>query len=93
MKTEFFPIDFDYLDIDSQTYIQIFGRDKQGIVASISTLLFNLNINIEDIKVKTIIVDVGVDLDTIQQCIGRKRIKSKEDKINLYILYTCNGTT
>ena len=30
METEFIPIDFDYLDIDNQTYIKIFGRNKQG---------------------------------------------------------------
>jgi hypothetical protein len=50
-----------------------------------ATTAIDTGINIEDARVKTIIVDVGVDLDTIQQCIGRKRIQSLDDKISLYI--------
>ena len=30
MQTEFLPIDFDYLDIEGQTYLRIFGRNKKG---------------------------------------------------------------
>lgn len=49
----------------------------------VTTALDN-GVNIIDRDVKHIICDV-TDLDTIQQCIGRKRFIDENDKVNVYI--------
>jgi len=48
------------------------------------TSVLDNGINIKDKMVKHIIVDI-FDLDTLQQCVGRKRILNKDDTITLYI--------
>lgn len=50
----------------------------------ITTTCMDAGVNIIDTNIKHIIVDVK-DLGTIIQCIGRKRIQHKEDRIFLYI--------
>lgn len=48
------------------------------------TSVLDNGINIKNKSVKHIIVDI-FDLDTLQQCIGRKRILDKNDTVNIYI--------
>jgi len=48
------------------------------------TSVLDNGINIKDKSVKHIIVDI-FDLDTLQQCIGRKRVLDKDDTITIYI--------
>jgi len=48
------------------------------------TSVLDNGINIKDKMVKHIIVDI-FDLDTLQQCIGRKRVLDKDDTVTIYI--------
>lgn len=49
-----------------------------------TTSVIDNGVNIKDESVKHMIVDY-FDTDTIIQCIGRKRVLHKDDKINIYI--------
>lgn len=49
-----------------------------------TTTVLDNGVNIIDSQVKHIVVDM-VDVDTVIQCIGRKRVQSPSDRINLYI--------
>lgn len=49
-----------------------------------TTKILDNGVNIKDRSLKHIITDI-FDFDTIQQCIGRKRILDENDKINIYI--------
>ncbi|HUU28325.1 MAG TPA: ACT domain-containing protein [archaeon] len=47
------PTAFDVKDSDKElSFVTVIGRDQKGIVARVSTLLFEHNINIEDIAQK-----------------------------------------
>ena len=50
----------------------------------ITTSCFDAGINIIDMDVKHIVVDI-VDIASLIQCIGRKRIQGGDDKVNVYI--------
>lgn len=50
----------------------------------ITTSCFDAGINIIDPEVKHIVVDI-VDIGSLIQCIGRKRIQNESDQINVYI--------
>lgn len=63
---------------------QIKKNEKFDCQILCSTSVLDNGVNIKDKKVKHIIVDY-FDLDTIQQCIGRKRIMSENETINIYI--------
>lgn len=49
-----------------------------------TTIALDNGINIIDEQVKHIVVDI-LDLDTVIQCIGRKRVLSADDTITLYV--------
>ena len=49
-----------------------------------TTIALDNGINIKDLQLKHIIIDT-FDLDTIQQCLGRKRITNKDEKVIVYI--------
>lgn len=49
-----------------------------------TTTVLDNGVNIIDDQVKHIVIDM-IDVDTVIQCIGRKRITSPNDKITLYI--------
>ena len=55
--------------------------DKQFLI---TTACFDSGINIVDRDVKHIVVDM-VDMCSLIQCIGRKRIQDDDDKVNVYI--------
>jgi len=73
--------------MDSKVVITVLGEDKVGIVASISTLLANHNINIEDINQKILkgnifamimLVDMeksNIDLSTLRKELEKKSIE------------------
>lgn len=50
----------------------------------VTTKALDNGINIKDNQIKHIICDI-FDLESAQQCLGRKRIINKEDKCNFYI--------
>jgi hypothetical protein len=49
-----------------------------------TTKILDNGVNIKDEQLKHIIIDL-YDFDTIQQCIGRKRVLHDDDKVNVYI--------
>lgn len=50
----------------------------------ITTTCMDAGVNIKDADLKNIVTDV-YEIETLIQCIGRKRMQSDDDKINLYI--------
>lgn len=55
---------------------------KENIL--ITTSCFDTGANIKDVSVKYIVCDV-TDVDSLKQCIGRKRIQNDTDRIDIYI--------
>ena len=49
-----------------------------------TTTVLDNGVNILDSQVKHIVVDI-MDIDTVIQCIGRKRVQSPDDRITLYL--------
>lgn len=49
-----------------------------------TTTVLDNGVNIIDSQVKHIVIDM-IDIDTVIQCIGRKRVQSPDDRITLYI--------
>lgn len=74
---------------DNTTKKSIIKTEKFESQILCSTTVIDNGVNIKDPQVKHIIIDY-FDLDTIQQCIGRKRIDGNE-KINVYIKNRKNG--
>lgn len=52
----------------------------------ITTTCMDSGVNIKDINLKNIVVHI-YDLETLIQCIGRKRLLDSDDGINLYVKY------
>lgn len=50
----------------------------------ITTACFDAGINIIDTEVKHIVIDI-IDIGSLIQCIGRKRIQSTDDTVSVYI--------
>ena len=50
----------------------------------ITTSCFDAGINIIDTDVKHIVIDI-VDIGSLIQCMGRKRIQNEDDKVSIYI--------
>lgn len=69
---------------DSNTKKTIIEQAKFDNQILFTTKILDNGINIKDKQLKHIIIDI-FDFDTIQQCIGRKRILDNDDKINIYI--------
>ena len=67
-------------------------EEKQNIIEKESfdskilftTIALDNGVNIKDIQLKHVIIDT-FDLDTIQQCLGRKRIVESDEKVIVYI--------
>jgi hypothetical protein len=67
-------------------------EEKQNIVENtmfdskilFTTIALDNGVNIKDVQLKHIIIDT-FDLDTIQQCLGRKRITNSDEKVIVYI--------
>lgn len=63
---------------------EIIKESKFNSKMLFTTKILDNGVNIKDESLKHIIIDI-FDFDTIQQCIGRKRILNQNDKINVYI--------
>lgn len=68
---------------DLETYEQIKNNSKFECQILCTTTVMDNGVNIIDDEVKHIIIDV-FDVDTLIQCLGRKRVKYNE-KVNVYI--------
>lgn len=49
-----------------------------------TTSVLDNGINLKDRQIKHIVIDI-FDIDTLQQCLGRKRVLDENDRINVYI--------
>lgn len=63
---------------------QIIENEKFDCQILCTTTTLDNGVNIKDVQVKHIVID-HLDLDTIQQCFGRRRIESDEETVNIYI--------
>jgi len=71
-----------YVDIDKIENMLMNERFEEQIL--ITTTCLDAGVNLIDTDLKHIIIDVQ-DISVLQQCLGRKRIQSPEDKVYLYI--------
>lgn len=69
-------------DVNTRQQIIDDAKFEQQIL--FTTKILDNGVNIKDEQLKHIVIDI-FDFDTIQQCIGRKRILNDDDKINVYI--------
>ena len=73
---------YEYVDKDKIKDILVNQRFNERFL--VTTSCFDAGINIIDTDVKHIVVDI-VDIASLIQCIGRKRIQGGDDKVNVYI--------
>lgn len=73
---------YKYVDKNKISKMLIEEHFNENIL--ITTTCLDAGVNIIDIEVKHIIIDVK-DIGSLIQCIGRRRIKNEDDKINIYI--------
>lgn len=73
---------YEYVDKDKIKSILINQKFEEQFL--ITTSCFDAGINIVDLNVKHIVIDI-VDIGSLIQCMGRKRIQSSDDKVNVYI--------
>lgn len=73
---------YDYVDKEKIKNVLINQRFEEQFL--ITTSCFDAGINIIDTDVKHIVIDI-VDIGSLIQCMGRKRIQNEEDKVSIYI--------
>ena len=73
---------YEYVDRNKIKDILINQRFNEQFL--ITTSCFDAGINIIDTDVEHIVIDI-VDIGSLIQCIGRKRIQNEDDKLNIYI--------
>ena len=73
---------YEYVNKDKIKQILINQRFEEQFL--ITTSCFDAGINIIDLDVKHIVIDI-VDIGSLIQCMGRKRIQNEEDKVSIYI--------
>lgn len=73
---------YEYVDKDKIKQILMNQRFEEQFL--ITTSCFDAGINIIDTDVKHIVIDI-VDIGSLIQCMGRKRIQNEEDKVSIYI--------
>ena len=75
----------------SRVFITVLGRDRKGIVARISTLLYECGINIEDISQKimgeyfVMIMLVGMDEATCDMGALNEKLEAVAEELNLTV--------
>lgn len=74
---------YKYVDKELMKNILVNEQFEQNIL--ITTSCFDAGINIIDDRLKHIVIHGFFDIDIIKQMIGRKRLKNKDDKINIFI--------
>lgn len=73
-----------YKYVDQDKISNMLQDEKFQELILITTTCMDAGVNIIDEKVEHIVCDVE-DIGTLIQCIGRKRLQHKDDKIHLYI--------
>lgn len=73
---------YEYVDKEKIKNLLISQRFEEQFL--ITTSCFDAGINIIDPEVKHIVIDI-VDIGSLIQCIGRKRIQNDDDKVSVYI--------
>ncbi len=73
-----------YKKVDKEKIEQMLKREKFEEKFLITTSCFDAGANINDTDVTKIVADIR-DIDSLIQCLGRKRIKDQNDKIDVYI--------
>lgn len=73
---------YKHVDIDKVNTMLI--EEKFNTQILITTTCMDAGVNIIDTNVKHIVCDV-IDMGTLIQCIGRKRVQNDNDKINIYV--------
>ncbi|MDE6435846.1 MAG: DEAD/DEAH box helicase family protein [Lachnospiraceae bacterium] len=73
---------YEYVDRDKIKDILINQKFYEQFL--VTTSCFDAGINILDMDVKHIVIDI-VDIGSLIQCIGRKRIQNEDDNIQVYI--------
>lgn len=79
-----------YKKVDKVAIRNMLTEAKFHKTILITTTCMDAGVNIIDRKVKNIVVSVK-DIETLIQCIGRKRLQDENDKINLYIRSITNN--
>lgn len=77
-----------YVDVDKINDMLKNEKFEEQIL--ISTTCLDAGVNIIDKEVNHIVIDVK-DIGSLIQCMGRKRIQNKNDKINVYIKAITNN--
>lgn len=78
-----------YKYIDKTKINNMLVNERFEELILITTTCLDAGVNIIDLNLKHILCDVE-DTGTLIQCIGRKRIQNKNDKIYLFIKTICN---
>lgn len=73
-----------YKYVDKEKINKMLEDEKFNELILITTTCLDAGVNIIDNNVKHIIISVE-DIGSLLQCLGRKRIQNKNDKINIYI--------
>jgi hypothetical protein len=73
---------YDFVDKEKIKNILVNQRFEEQFL--ITTSCFDAGINIVDLEVKHIVIDI-VDIGSLIQCMGRKRIQNPDDKVGIYI--------
>lgn len=73
-----------YDAVDKEKINKMLMEQKFDEQFLITTSCFDAGINIIDRELKHIIIDI-VDIGSLIQCMGRKRIQDDDDKVNVYI--------
>lgn len=79
-----------YKHVNPEKIKKMLQEEKFEEQILITTPCMDSGVNIKDVNVKNIVVFI-YDLDTLIQCIGRKRLFDFNDKINLYVKYINNN--
>lgn len=73
-----------YKYVDEEKINGLLEKERFEELILITTTVMDAGVNIKDLDLTHVICDVK-DIDTLIQCIGRKRIQNKNDKIHLTI--------
>ena len=74
-----------YEKVDKEKINDMLKNEKFEEQMLFATKCFDNGINIKDSNIKHIVIDMGIDTDTIIQCLGRYRVLNSSDKITVYV--------
>lgn len=79
-----------YKNVDKEAIEDMLRNCKFNQQILFTTKCMDNGVNLIDRSIKHIIIDMKMDVDTIIQCLGRKRIIDKNDTVNVYIKNVSN---